>query len=188
MKSELKKIIHIPLKDVKPADYNPRNISDEGLGGLMESIKEFGLDAQPLVINVTTGNLVSGHQRLKAAHKLNLKTVPVIYIEITEVMERALNVTLNNKSIQGFFTDDLQAMLAELEGDLGEMFNRLKLDELKVNEDWNSDIEAINKIEENLDGIEAKITIRCPQDIKDEVLFFIKGKFLETSFEGVHVE
>ena len=187
MKKDVK-FIYVPIKDVKPADYNPRNISDEGLDGLMESIKEFGIEASPLVINTTTGNLVSGHQRLKAAHKLGLKEVPVIYLELTEVQERALNVTLNNPRIQGFFTDDLQAMLAELDSDLGEMYKKLKLDQLEVSDEWNSDIDAINKVEENLDGIAAKITITCPQDLKDEVLIYLKAKLMETSFEGVHIE
>lgn len=53
--------------------------------------------------------------------------------------------------------------------------------------DWHSDIEAINSIDENLDGITATIKVTCPQEIKDEVLIYLKAKFLEVSFEGVNI-
>lgn len=52
------------VKDLKPADYNPRTISESKLGMLGKSLKEFG-DLSGVVFNVTTGNLVGGHQRLK---------------------------------------------------------------------------------------------------------------------------
>src|SRR5882724_10599062 len=55
-----------PLKagDIKPADYNPRTISEAKLAALGESLKSFGY-CSGLVVNIRTGNLISGHQRLK---------------------------------------------------------------------------------------------------------------------------
>lgn len=67
----------LPIQKINPAAYNPRRISDEALSGLKESIKKFGF-VEPLVINTKTGNLVGGHQRLKAAENLGMKTVPIV--------------------------------------------------------------------------------------------------------------
>ncbi len=64
--------------ELKPAEYNPRLITDEKLNMLKESIEEFG-DLSGVVFNRLTGNLVGGHQRLKCMsadskiHKKDLK-------------------------------------------------------------------------------------------------------------------
>lgn len=52
------------VKDLKPADYNPRVISEARLTMLGKSMREFG-DLSGVVRNVETGHLVGGHQRLK---------------------------------------------------------------------------------------------------------------------------
>src|SRR3989338_7341093 len=52
------------IKDLKPAAYNPRTITDEQLKMLNKSLQEFG-DLSGIVYNRRTGNLVGGHQRLK---------------------------------------------------------------------------------------------------------------------------
>lgn len=52
------------IKDLKPAEYNPRKITDEQLERLKKALHEFG-DLSGLVFNKRTGNLVGGHQRLK---------------------------------------------------------------------------------------------------------------------------
>ncbi|KKU25466.1 MAG: methylase N-4/N-6 protein, partial [Microgenomates group bacterium GW2011_GWA2_46_16] len=52
------------LTDLKPADYNPRTITDEQMERLKKSLAEFG-DLSGIVFNRRTGNLVGGHQRLK---------------------------------------------------------------------------------------------------------------------------
>jgi hypothetical protein len=52
------------IKDLKPASYNPRKISDEQLERLKKSLQEFG-DLSGIVYNRRTGNVIGGHQRLK---------------------------------------------------------------------------------------------------------------------------
>lgn len=52
------------VKDLKPADYNPRVISAIKLKMLKKSMDEFG-DLSGIIRNIQTGNLVGGHQRLK---------------------------------------------------------------------------------------------------------------------------
>ena len=51
MRIEKKKIT-----ELKPADWNPRQISDEALKGLSKSIDRFGL-IEPIVWNKKTGDV-----------------------------------------------------------------------------------------------------------------------------------
>ncbi len=52
------------VKDLSPAPYNPRKITDEKLKMLGKSMKEFG-DLSGIVFNRQTGHIIGGHQRLK---------------------------------------------------------------------------------------------------------------------------
>ncbi len=125
-------IRNVRIKEIKPANYNPRDINPEALKGLIESIKKFGMP-QPLIINKKTNVLVSGHQRLRAAQALAFQTVPVVYVELSIPEEKALNVTLNNQKIAGHFTDQLTALLDEIRVELGDDFFRdVKLDEIII--------------------------------------------------------
>jgi hypothetical protein len=180
-------IVHRKIEDLKPASYNPRGISDAAFEGLKESLKKFGL-VDPLVVNVRTGLLVGGHQRLKAAAAIGLTEVPTVEVDMTPAQEKALNITLNNPRISGHYTDTLQELLEELSADFSEEeFAALKLEDLKIPDEWGTGTDSVDKAGENLDGIKATIKVKCPQDIKDEVLIYLKDKIMETSFEGVEV-
>jgi hypothetical protein len=52
------------VKNLSPAPYNPRKITEKQLVMLKKSMVEFG-DLSGIVKNVKTGNLVGGHQRVK---------------------------------------------------------------------------------------------------------------------------
>ena len=52
------------VSDILPNPQNPRKITDEQLDALRNAMGEFG-DLSGLVVNLTTGNMVGGHQRVK---------------------------------------------------------------------------------------------------------------------------
>lgn len=52
----------IKITDIIPAEYNPRQISDEELTKLSNSINEFGL-VDPIIINLKNNKIIGGHQR-----------------------------------------------------------------------------------------------------------------------------
>lgn len=70
------KIEQVSITEIKPYDHNPR-INDDAVNAVANSIKEFGWQ-QPIVVD-KSGIIIAGHTRLKAAKKLNLKNVPVVY-------------------------------------------------------------------------------------------------------------
>jgi DNA modification methylase len=82
---------------------------------------------QPIVWNSRTNRVVGGHQRFDALKSLGKTEAQVVVVDLPEAEEKALNLTLNNPAITGEFTDDLQAILAELS-----QLPELELEELRL--------------------------------------------------------
>lgn len=97
MKKENIQIVQVPINALTPADYNARQMNDKQREDLTTSIKEFGL-IDPLIVNSNKDRfniVMGGHMRLDIAKSLGYKTVPVVYLNLTEVQEKELNLRLN---------------------------------------------------------------------------------------------
>lgn len=111
---------------IKNAPYNPRIIDKEAQKRLKKNIAKHGL-VSALTWNKRTGNLVGGHQRLEqldALEKSKDYELTVCVVDVDEREEAALNVQLNNPSMQGVWDLDKLANMTEefdldLEDDLG---------------------------------------------------------------------
>lgn len=121
------------LTKLNPAEYNPREITDEALIGLENSLEEFGL-VQNLVWNRRTGNLVGGHQRMKVMVGKGLTEGMVCVVDMSLKREKALNVALNNPHISGTFSSGLQELLEEIRDDDMHLFRDVHLDKLLAEE------------------------------------------------------
>jgi hypothetical protein len=87
----------VPVTDIKPAAYNPREDLQPGdprYEALARSIKEFGF-VEPLVWNKRSGNLVGGHQRFKILLASGAKEVECSIVDLDPQTEKALNIALN---------------------------------------------------------------------------------------------
>lgn len=89
---------YVLVKELKPAQYNPRKWSKEKTEQLTESIKKFGL-VDPIICNSAEDRkniVIGGHFRLKIAKDLKIETVPVVYVNIPDIKkEKELNLRLN---------------------------------------------------------------------------------------------
>ena len=81
----------VKIADLKAAPYNPRRISKEAADGLTKSLERWGV-VQEVVANKRTGHIVGGHQRVAALRKMGIKEVPVVWVDLDDVEEKALNV------------------------------------------------------------------------------------------------
>lgn len=147
-KGALQPLVRMALDDLKAAPYNPRKISAAALKGLKASLKRFGL-VQPIVFNRRTGHVVGGHQRVLALRESGETQADVLVVDLAEKDERALNVTLNNPKISGDFTDELDALLAELQEQDSQMMHDLRLDALlpPISDDESAEIEHATRLE-----------------------------------------
>ena len=107
------RIEQVAIGDLRPDPFNPRRISDAELEALTRSIQEFGL-IDPIVARREDRTVIGGHQRLVAARRLGLETVPVIYVDLPPERAKLLNLALNK--ISGDWDQELLArLLADLQ-------------------------------------------------------------------------
>jgi len=106
-------IEQIPIGELRPDPANPRRISDEELDALERSIRQFGF-VEPVLARREDATVIGGHQRLLAARRLGLTSVPVIWLDLGAEQARLLGLALNK--ISGSWDD---ALLARLLADLG---------------------------------------------------------------------
>jgi ParB family chromosome partitioning protein len=95
-------LIKMKVKDLLKtvAKYNPRTITNDAMDRLKHSLNTYG-QVENLILNIKTNTLVSGHQRLEAAKQLGWTDMDVVVVELSEAQERALNITMNNRNLQG---------------------------------------------------------------------------------------
>lgn len=105
----------ISRDQIKNAPYNPRIMDDGAKKRLKKNIARHGL-VSALTWNKRTGNLVGGHQRLEqldALEKSQDYELTVCVVDVDEREEAALNVQLNNPSMQGEWDLDKLAGISE---------------------------------------------------------------------------
>jgi len=103
----------VPLKDLRPDPANPRRISEDELDALERSLRQFGF-VQPVLARRENRTVIGGHQRLVAARRLGLATVPVTWLDISVEQARLLGLALNR--ISGSWDEQLLArLLADLQ-------------------------------------------------------------------------
>ena len=97
------KIRNIEISKLKPATYNPRQITKKQVKDLKESIEKFGF-VDPIIVNKNknTYTIIGGHQRYmilnEAAKRVDWKDepkMPCVILEISKEEERELNIRLN---------------------------------------------------------------------------------------------
>src|ERR1051326_7648211 len=127
------RIEHRKLSELTPYPKNPRRHSDAQIAQIAGSIAHFGFNS-PILID-SKSNIIAGHGRYLASHKLGLDTVPVVVLDhLSETQKRAYILADNKLAELSSFDDDLlREELAELrdaEIDLGG--RRFSDDELSV--------------------------------------------------------
>ena len=164
-----------------PYAKNAREHSTEQVAQIAASIIEFGF-LNPILVDSKDG-IVAGHGRLSAAKELALDVVPVVVLDhLTENQKKAYILVDNKLAENATWNEEL----------LAEEIIKLNLQDFDLNilgwtdeeikalqeDGWASDIEDVEKNEENLDGIMGKIVVKLDPDYKDQVVESIK-KFAE---------
>ena len=123
------------LADIVPASYNPRvklTDKDHEYRALRASIGDFGY-VVPMTVNIRTGNLVSGHQRLDVLLKNGVEEAEVVVVDMDPGKEKALVMALNKVDGQwdyGKAADILEELTAEGEDVLSTGFTDEEISDL----------------------------------------------------------
>lgn len=130
------KIVEMGLHELSPYANNPRK-NKKAVDAVAASIAEFGFKV-PIVAD-SSGEIIAGHTRYKAAKKLGLETVPVIIADdLSEDQIKAFRLADNK--VGELAEWDLDKLVAELEGielDMEQFgFEDLDLDKEPIEEDF----------------------------------------------------
>lgn len=104
MKFENFVIEKVKRKDIKKAPYNPRKIDETNQRKLKKYIRKKKLLSPAIIINKTTGNLVSGHQRIAVLDSLAKEKdyeLTASIVELTPEEEVEANIKLNSQNLSG---------------------------------------------------------------------------------------
>ena len=145
----------IKINKLKPAAYNPRQISTKQYKDLKQSIEKFGL-VDPVIVN-NDMTVIGGHQRLKICKELKHKEVGCIILNLSKEEERELNVRLNKNT--GEFDIDVLANEFDIDNLIDWGFKHIDLD---IN---------IDKIEEEKEDDSVTIIIKEEDKIKAKELY-----------------
>ena len=145
----------IKINKLKPATYNPRQISTKQYKDLKQSIEKFGL-VDPVIVN-SDMTVIGGHQRLKICKELKHKEVGCIIMNLSKEEERELNVRLNKNT--GEFDIDVLANEFDIDNLIDWGFKHIDLD---IN---------IDKIEEEKEDDSVTIIIKEEDKIKAKELY-----------------
>lgn len=107
----------IAISQLQAATYNPRvdlQPGDPAYEKLKQSVETFGY-LQPVIVNRRNSTVVGGHQRLKVLKDLGYEQVDVVFVDLSDDREIALNLALNK--ISGDWDESkLGRLLQEFEG------------------------------------------------------------------------
>ena len=133
------------------ADYNPRTISGENKAGLSLCLNKFGY-VQPIVFNVRTERIVSGHQRIDLLSEQGYKKAQVSVVDLPENLEKELNIALNSGTITGEFTAEVNDLIQDILDNDAEFFDMLNLNSILMDEEGEEEPEETPK-KSNTEGV-----------------------------------
>jgi len=133
------KIIKVPINELSPSEYNPRQASEKQYNDLKESIIRFGL-VDPIIVNSAENRknvIIGGHFRYKVAKDLGYKEIPVVYVDLPDIeKEKELNLRLN-KNLAEWDWDLLANFNEEVLLDVGFDINELdNIIQPKIDEEY----------------------------------------------------
>lgn len=120
---------YVNVENIKPADYNPRLLTEDAKVNLKGSLSDLGF-ILPIIVNKTNNTIIAGHQRTKCASEMGITKFPCYYVndKISIVEEVSFNQCHNgtdgepndcgylNKDIQDGFYDSVPLRFFTING------------------------------------------------------------------------
>ncbi len=176
-------------RELVPWENNPRN-NDAAVANLKKAIELFGFTS-PIIVRKQTNQVIAGHTRLKAALSLNMKIVPVRFLEISESKARELAIADNKiGEIATWNDDELVTQILAMEearedidfSDLG--FSEDEIAGLLCGEELGDEYEEA-EAEAEQSGL-TKISFTVPSESADQSVSAVK-EFLDDTFPDLSI-
>lgn len=124
--------VMVPVSQLHFFEGNPKKFTSKQFKKLLVSIKDIGI-VEPLTVNRETGTVLNGNQRMKAAMQLEIRDVPVRYVNYSPAEEAKILIHLNEtlaekdeaamQKLMGMYPEDafIQEMAREYAEALGSL-------------------------------------------------------------------
>jgi ParB-like chromosome segregation protein Spo0J len=156
------KIEEIKIEKLKEAEYNPRQMDQEQLNSLKNSIEKYGL-VEPIVCNQDM-TVIGGHQRLKALKELGKTVASCVILDLDKNQEKVLNLALN-KIVGDWAQEKLEKLVNSMK-DFEDLyltgFSNVELSDLIANQNLNFDLNNGKNKEIDLKGLQDLSFKKCP--------------------------
>ena len=179
-------IKYIPIDNIKPYKNNPR-LNEEAIPYVMNSIKEFGFK-NPIILD-KNNVIVAGHTRLESAKRLDMKEVPVIYVDdLTEEQVKAFRLADNKVSEKSVWNWEM------LNQELNDILN-IDMTEFDFGIDLDEPLEdELDEDENNIELKEYQVKLKFKdtkdfKKIEDELRSFINENYkdVDVSVNGGYI-
>jgi DNA modification methylase len=140
-------IRRVALGDLHPDPANARSHDERNLASIAASLKQFG-QAEPLVVQRSTGKVIGGNGRMSAMQALGWTECDVVELDLDDTQATALGIALNRTGELAAW--DLPALTKILESFKGtDTFDALGFDEKELN----AMLDEVIASGQSLDGI-----------------------------------
>ena len=169
-----------PIEALNNAKYNPRKDlkpTDAEYIKLKNSVEHFGY-VEPVIVNKRNMTVVGGHQRIKVLKDLGYKEIEVVYVDLNDTDEKALNIALNKIS-GDWDAEKLEDLLREisLDTEFNVELTGFDLDEIETM--FNGSIEeakdTLDEIDNNDNNCVDDSNNKNKNKIKDSSSIYICG-------------
>ena len=118
----------IRIKDVKPAEYNPRLLTDEAKTRLKESIQTLGC-IKPIIVNASNKTIIAGHQRTTVMQEMGITECKAF---VLENIKEADEVRFNQFHNKCEYEINEKAPIIRVSGELVEGYNRIANENIEI--------------------------------------------------------
>jgi len=160
MKDSTNNIVMKPLSELRAYQFNARLHDGAQIDALKRSIKEFGF-TNPVLIN-SSGRIIAGHGRMKAADELGMSELPCLVLDLSERQARAYTIADNQLPQMASWDFDMLAVEIDELKDLGFDISTLGFNAEELTEMLGSPNEMPEISEEEDEKAEKDTTI-CPK-------------------------
>lgn len=159
-------ITYVDPKKLFPNGYNPNRQDEEEFDLLLKSMTEDGFTT-PILVHEKTNEIIDGEHRWRAATRLGLSEIPVVYTTMTPQQMRV--ATLRHNRARG--SEDIELTIAILKdlrtlGSLEQAIDSLGLDD----EEINNLIEDLPAPEVQAAQEHSKAWVVAPSEAKEQVI------------------
>ena len=198
----------VRISDLRPADYNPRKLSDEAFSDLKESIRTLG-QIKPILVRSDNNIIIAGHQRTLTMKALGMEYCDAFVLEGLntqdecrfnqmhnkceyEISEDAPRVRITSKLEKGLNTVHPQDVVILDRGQLASVNQNLSTLIMKygefcfpiASEDGDVKISSAYAYCCKCIGIDFRVLVLSDEDIKTAVHYFSKT-YGEFDYDGI---